>query len=120
MGIEVGDPSKQAGVSSEFDVLDDESDGTRYKIEYEFISDIASRSNKYAENVKNAYASGKDKLKAAPGFDKVRVAGEPERESRAKREREGVPVDAATWAEIEKAAAKVKLDPARVRGLAQG
>jgi uncharacterized oxidoreductase len=58
--------------------------------------------------------------RAAPGFDKVRVAGEPERESRAKREREGVPVDAATWAEIEKAAAKVKLDPARVRGLAQG
>lgn len=67
MGIEVGDPSKQEGVRSELDVLDDESTGTRYKIEYEFISDIAARSNKYAENVKNAYANGKDKLKGSYG-----------------------------------------------------
>ena len=58
--------------------------------------------------------------RAVPGFDKVRLAGEPEREYRARREREGVPVDAATWAEIEKAAAKVKLDPSAVRMLAQG
>jgi hydroxycarboxylate dehydrogenase B len=58
--------------------------------------------------------------RAAPGFDKVRLAGEPEREYRAKREREGVPVDAATWTEIEKAAAKLKLDPPGVRKLAQG
>ena len=58
--------------------------------------------------------------RAAPGFDKVRLAGEPEREYRAKREREGLPVDAATWTEIEKAAAKVKLDPAAVRSLAEG
>ena len=50
----------------------------------------------------------------------MRLAGEPEREYRAKREREGVPVDAATWAEIEKAAAKVKLDPSGVRKLAEG
>jgi uncharacterized protein (DUF1501 family) len=73
MGIEVGDPSKQEGVRSELDVLDDESTDTRYKIEYEFISDIASRSNKYAENVKNAYAAGKSKLKgnyASNGFAK--------------------------------------------------
>ena len=58
--------------------------------------------------------------RAAPGFDKVRLAGEPEREYRAKRSREGVPVDAATWTEIEKAAAKVKLDPSGVRKLAEG
>jgi uncharacterized oxidoreductase len=58
--------------------------------------------------------------RAAPGFDKVRLAGEPEREYRARRSREGVPVDAATWAEIEKAAAKVKLDPSSVRKLAEG
>jgi hydroxycarboxylate dehydrogenase B len=56
----------------------------------------------------------------APGFDKVRLAGEPEREYRAKRERDGIPVDPATWREIERAAGKVKLDPARVRALAQG
>jgi uncharacterized protein (DUF1501 family) len=67
MGIEVGDPSKQEGVRSELDTLDDESTDTRYKIEYEFISDIASRSNKYAENVKNAYAAGKTKLKGNYG-----------------------------------------------------
>ena len=58
--------------------------------------------------------------RAAPGFDKVRLAGEPEREYRAKREREGIPVDAATWREIEKAAQKVKLDAAHIGRLAQG
>jgi hydroxycarboxylate dehydrogenase B len=58
--------------------------------------------------------------RAAPGFDKVRLAGEPEREYRAKREREGIPVDAATWREIEKAAQKVSLDPAHIGRLAQG
>jgi hydroxycarboxylate dehydrogenase B len=56
----------------------------------------------------------------APGFDKVRIAGEPEREYRAKREREGIPVDDYTWKEIHAAAAKVKLDPAKVDSLAQG
>jgi len=58
------------------------------------------------------------KGRAAPGVDRVRVAGEPERELRAKREREGVPVDATTWDEIIAAADKVKLDRARVQELA--
>lgn len=58
--------------------------------------------------------------RAAPGFDKVRIAGDPEREYRAKRSRDGVPVDATTWREIEKAAEKVKLDPGALRRLAQG
>lgn len=48
----------------------------------------------------------------APGFDKVRIAGEPERETRARREREGIPVDETTWNEIVAAAAKLKLDRA--------
>src|SRR5919106_1621244 len=56
----------------------------------------------------------------APGFDKVRIAGEPEREYRAKREREGVPVDEETWKEIRAAAAKLKLSPERVDAIAQG
>jgi uncharacterized oxidoreductase len=55
----------------------------------------------------------------APGFDKVRIAGEPEREYRVKRSRDGVPVDAATWREIEKAAQKLQLDPAALRKIAQ-
>src|SRR3954462_13980452 len=49
------------------------------------------------------------KSPSAPGFDKVRIAGEPERETRAKREREGIAVDQATWRDIHAAAAKVKV-----------
>ena len=60
------------------------------------------------------------KGRAAPGADRVRVAGEPEREMRAKRERDGIPVDDNTWTEIRAAAAKVKLDPAKVEKLAEG
>jgi uncharacterized oxidoreductase len=56
----------------------------------------------------------------APGFDKVRIAGEPEREYRARREREGIPVDETTWKELLAAAAKVKLAPESVEQLAQG
>jgi uncharacterized oxidoreductase len=59
------------------------------------------------------------KGRPAPGVDKVRLAGEPERELRAKREREGVPVDATTWEEILAAADKVKLARAKVQALAE-
>jgi uncharacterized protein (DUF1501 family) len=64
MGIEVSDPSKQAGVGSSSGDLDDESAGTAYLNEYNFVQDIASRSNKYAQRVKAAYALGKPKLTA--------------------------------------------------------
>jgi uncharacterized oxidoreductase len=60
------------------------------------------------------------KSPAAPGVDRVRIAGEPERETRAKREKEGIAVDEATWKEIHAAAAKVKLDPGKVDQLAAG
>jgi uncharacterized oxidoreductase len=43
----------------------------------------------------------------APGFDAVRIAGEPEREARALREREGIAIDRQTWAEIVAAGKKV-------------
>ncbi|MBV8031800.1 MAG: malate/lactate/ureidoglycolate dehydrogenase [Betaproteobacteria bacterium] len=56
----------------------------------------------------------------APGFDKLRIAGEPEREMRAKREKEGVPVDEATWKEILAAAGKLGLEASRVEALAAG
>ena len=56
----------------------------------------------------------------APGFDKVRIAGEPEREKRALRERDGIAVDETTWKEIRAAAAKVKVDPDLVERLARG
>ena len=58
--------------------------------------------------------------RTAPGFDKVRIAGDPEREMRARRSREGVPVDATTWREIEAAGEKVKLAAAALRRLAEG
>ncbi len=56
----------------------------------------------------------------APGHDHVRIAGEPEREYRAKREREGIPVDDETWNEILAAAAKLKLAPEKIDSLARG
>jgi hydroxycarboxylate dehydrogenase B len=52
------------------------------------------------------------------GFDRVRLAGDPERESRARRMQEGVPVDATTWQEILNAATKLGVDPKRVHAAA--
>jgi uncharacterized oxidoreductase len=60
------------------------------------------------------------KSPAAPGFDRVRIAGEPEREYRAARERDGIPVDESTWNEIRAAADRLKMDSKRVEALAQG
>jgi uncharacterized oxidoreductase len=62
-----------------------------------------------------------DWVKASPargGFDAVRVAGEPEREMRAQRTANGVPVDATTWSEILAAAGKLGVDPAAVQSAA--
>ncbi len=59
------------------------------------------------------------KGRAAPGADKVRIAGEPERETRAKREREGISVDDNTWKEILTAGAKVKLAAEKIEALAR-
>ncbi|HWA37119.1 MAG TPA: malate/lactate/ureidoglycolate dehydrogenase [Burkholderiales bacterium] len=67
-----------------------------------------------------AFLASLRKSPPAPGFDKVRIAGEPERETRAKREREGIAVDDTTWRELLAAAAKLKLDAASVERLAQG
>jgi uncharacterized oxidoreductase len=53
-----------------------------------------------------------------PGFDHVRLAGEPERETRAKRLAEGIPVDETSWGDILKAAERLKVNPAEVNRLA--
>ena len=55
---------------------------------------------------------------AQPGFDRVRVAGEPERESRSRRLAQGLPIDSTTWDELLAAAAKLGRDPAAVQRLA--
>jgi uncharacterized oxidoreductase len=58
--------------------------------------------------------------RSAPGHDRVRIAGEPEREYRAKRSRDGIPVDDETWNEILAAAAKLELPRERIDSLARG
>lgn len=55
---------------------------------------------------------------AAEGFDRVRIAGDPERESRARRLAEGIPIDAATWSEILGAAAKLGIERDEIARLA--
>jgi hydroxycarboxylate dehydrogenase B len=60
------------------------------------------------------------KSPVAPGFDKLRIAGEPERETRARREREGIVVDPTTWAEILAAGAKLKVRQETLQQLAEG
>ena len=54
----------------------------------------------------------------AAGFDKMRTAGEPEREWKKKRLKDGIPVDMTTWAEIIAAAEKVGLKGADVAKIA--
>jgi hydroxycarboxylate dehydrogenase B len=54
----------------------------------------------------------------APGSGPVRVAGDPERETRAARLAQGIPVDAATWAELLVTAEKLGRDPALFNRLA--
>ena len=55
----------------------------------------------------------------AEGFDRVRIAGEPEREMRARRSVDGIPVDVTTWNAIGQAAEKVGLARDRVDALAR-
>ncbi len=54
----------------------------------------------------------------AEGFDKVRIAGEPERAYKAKRLADGIPVDTTTWKEIQDAAVKVGMTAADVGRIA--
>ncbi len=60
------------------------------------------------------------KSPVAPGFDKVRIAGDPERDTKAKREKEGIPVDPTTWDEIHTAGAKLGISKTDIDRLARG
>ena len=57
---------------------------------------------------------------ASPGFERVQIAGEPERETKARRLVDGIPVDSVTWGEIVGAGAKVGLAADRIEALAHG
>ncbi|HTP63467.1 MAG TPA: malate/lactate/ureidoglycolate dehydrogenase [Burkholderiales bacterium] len=67
-----------------------------------------------------AFLESLRKSPTAPGVDKLRIAGEPERETRAKRERDGISVDQNTWEEILAAGAKLKLARETLDKLAAG
>lgn len=56
----------------------------------------------------------------APGIDRVRLPGEPERESRARRLAEGVPIDEKSLADILDAGVALGLERARLLALARG
>jgi uncharacterized oxidoreductase len=51
----------------------------------------------------------------AEGFDRVRLPGDPERESTALRLADGIPIDDGTWAQIRDAALRVGLDEAALK-----
>ncbi len=53
----------------------------------------------------------------APGFDRVRVPGEPELESAAARRADGIPIDDNSWQELLKAAAAAGLPEKRISEL---
>lgn len=54
----------------------------------------------------------------AAGVDKVKIAGDPERETKKKRLAEGVPVDPTTWQEILDAGKRFGLDQAAIEKIA--
>jgi uncharacterized oxidoreductase len=56
----------------------------------------------------------------AEGVDRVRIAGEPERETHARRSREGIPVDETTWKEICAAGELLGVPAAKIDRLARG
>ncbi|HEY2559332.1 MAG TPA: malate/lactate/ureidoglycolate dehydrogenase [Caldimonas sp.] len=55
-----------------------------------------------------------------PGLERVLTPGEPERATRAQRLRDGIAVDAVTWAEVAAAGAKVGVAAAKTDALARG
>ena len=66
------------------------------------------------EREAEAFVASLHAVPPAPGTERVLVAGDPERAQRAKRSAEGVPVDAATWEQILRAASSLGVDAGRV------
>ena len=74
----------------------------------------------FFENEAAAFVEWVKQSPPAPGFDKVRIAGDPERETRAKRGRDGIEVDATTWKDILAAGEKVGVAAAATAAAARG
>jgi uncharacterized oxidoreductase len=66
----------------------------------------------------DAFTSWVQSGPVADGFDKVRLAGDPERETKAKRLKDGIPVDTTTWGDILASGEKVGLAQAEVSRIA--
>jgi uncharacterized oxidoreductase len=66
------------------------------------------------EREAEAFVASLHAVPPAPGTERVLVAGDPERAQRARRSAEGVPVDAATWEQILRAASSLGVDAGRV------
>ncbi len=56
----------------------------------------------------------------AEGFDRIRVPGDPERESVERRRAEGVPIDPNTWAEMTESGVRAGMSPDRFEAAARG
>ncbi|MCC6609872.1 MAG: malate/lactate/ureidoglycolate dehydrogenase [Burkholderiales bacterium] len=67
-----------------------------------------------------AFADWVRKSPPAASVDRVRIPGEPERETRARRSRDGIPIDETTWQEICAAGAQLGVPPAKLDRLARG
>ena len=80
----------------------------------------SSLKNSSFEEETRAFLTSLRQSPAGPGFDKLRIAGDPERETRAKREKGGIAVDLTTWKEIHAAGGKLGLDGAAIDRLAAG
>jgi uncharacterized oxidoreductase len=83
------------------------------------INPVSLKNSSFEEEMR-AFLASLRQSPPGPGFDKLRIAGEPERETRAKREKEGIAVDPTTWKEIHAAGGKLGLDSATIDRLAAG
>ena len=83
------------------------------------INPSSMKNSSFEEEIK-AFLASLRQSPAAPGFDKLRIAGDPERETRARREKDGINVDPTTWKEIHAAGGKLGLDGATIDRLAAG
>lgn len=63
---------------------------------------------RYSEDVRELVGWVKSS-KCSPGVEEIVVPGDPERRTRAEREREGITVDAKTWASLERIATDLEL-----------
>jgi uncharacterized oxidoreductase len=86
------DPARRSVINGMLTILvDPEKLGTRASFEQEAL----------------AFVDWLKQSPPAPGSDGVRIAGDPEREARVRREKEGIAIDDTTWNEIVAAAGKV-------------